>query len=151
MGLLFLKPSDVEDCYFLELYAIKPEDDRLEKFSDYLLEMYLTDNSKFPPHIWADASAALNKTTNACESFHSHFNSSIYNTHPSIFVFLDAILGVQAETYIKCNSVNINHKYKTAACKKKQDFIIKKIEEYERNALSRLEYVKILSYFNNYV
>ena len=61
-GLLYLEPEHVEDFYFFELYEIKPADDRLEKFSDYLLENYLTDYSKFS---WADASAALNKTTNA--------------------------------------------------------------------------------------
>ncbi|KAJ8913352.1 hypothetical protein NQ315_008742, partial [Exocentrus adspersus] len=59
------KSNEVEDFYFFELYELKPENLNLDNFSDYLLENYLTNESKFPPRIWASASADLNKTTNA--------------------------------------------------------------------------------------
>lgn len=146
-GLLFLNHEEVEDFYFFELYELKPQNDQLDKFSDYLLETYLTNESKFPPHIWANASADLNKTTNACESFHSHFNNSMYQTHPSIFPFVDELINVQTETYIKCNSINAPHRFKNIATKKKHDFIANKIRAYKSKTLSTLEYVKIVSYY----
>jgi len=148
-GLVFLKPNDVEDFYFFELYEIKPQNTNLEKFSDYLLNTYLTNESKFPPHIWASASAALNKTTNACESFHAHFNNSMYQTHPSIFIFIQELLNVQAETYVKCNSVSSIHRSRNLAIKKKQEFIEDKIKKYNDKEISKLSYVKMVSYYHS--
>lgn len=145
-GLLFLKAEDVEDFYFFELFEIKPENTILEKFSDYLVDTYLTKESPFPPHIWADASAALNKTTNACESFHSHFNGSMYNTHPSLFIFVKELLEVQKETYVKCNSVIHPYALKNAQSKKK-NFIQDKIDKYKNDTLSKLDYIKIVSHY----
>lgn len=146
-GLLFLKPEDVEDFYFFELYELKPQHDGLEKCSDYLLDYYLTNNSTFPPKIWADASAALNKTTNACESFHSHFNSSIYQSHPSLFIFVNVLISMQTEIYIKLNSITMPYKYKNIRSKKRHDFICNKIKDYENNRLSKLDYIKIVSHY----
>lgn len=148
-GLLFLEPEEVDDFYFLELYELKPNNESLEKFSDYLLNTYLTNESKFPPHIWANASADLNKTTNACESFHSHFNNSLYQTHPHLFIFVNELLSVQSETYIKCNSINTPHRFNTVT-KKKQNFIANKISEYKNNELTKLDYVKIVSHYYAY-
>lgn len=148
-GLLFLEPNDVEDFYFFELYEIKPQNTNLEKFSDYLLDTYLTNESKFPPYIWASASAELNKTTNACESFHAHFNNSIYQTHPSIFIFIKELLNVQTETYVKCNSISITHTSRNLSIKKKQMFIEDQIRKYKSKELSKLSYVKIVSYHHS--
>jgi hypothetical protein len=45
-------------------------------------------------------------TTNASESFHSHFKSQFYSSHPSIFIFVDVLLRFQ--TFIcKIKSANI--------------------------------------------
>lgn len=82
-------------------YEIKPQNAKLEKFSDYVFENNLTKESKFPPHVWASASADLNNSTNACESFHAHFNNSIYHTHPCIIIFVKELLNVQIEAYVK--------------------------------------------------
>lgn len=87
-GLVFLDPEKVDDFYFWELSELKPHNDNLEKFSKYLLETYLTKESKYSPHIWTNASADINKTTNGCNSFHSDLNSSFYQTHPRLYLFL---------------------------------------------------------------
>lgn len=48
-GVLFLGTKDIDDFYFCERSERKPIDDRLEKFSDYLLENCLTTNSIHSP------------------------------------------------------------------------------------------------------
>jgi hypothetical protein len=55
-GLHFLKPFDVEDSFTEDIMPECP-DPRCEKFADYLVENYVTVDSKFPPEKWA------------CESF----------------------------------------------------------------------------------
>ncbi|KAF0761295.1 Uncharacterized protein FWK35_00013887, partial [Aphis craccivora] len=60
----------------------------------------------FPPNIWASASVTLTRTSNACESFLSHFNKSFYTPHHHIYNFMDKILELQFEIYIKINSTN---------------------------------------------
>lgn len=71
---------------------------------DYLVDNYISENSRFPPHLWASKSSTTKRTTNACESFHSRFNTSFYKTHPNIFQFITVLLDFQNETYIKMRS-----------------------------------------------
>ena len=60
----------------------------------------------FPPEMWASASVETYLTTNACESFHAHFNSSFNSTHPNIYSVISKLKEVQTETYIKINSLD---------------------------------------------
>lgn len=71
----------------------------------------------------------------------------MYQTNPSLFIFVDAVLKVQTEIYIKCNSVNEIHKFKNIATKKRHNFVNSKIIEYKNNKLSKLQYVKIISHY----
>jgi len=54
--------------------ANRPIDDQVSKYSDYLVDNYLTENCDYPPTLWASASSSLRRTTNNCESFHANFN-----------------------------------------------------------------------------
>ena len=72
----------------------------------------------------------------------------MYQTHPSLFIFVNSLINVQTEIYIKCNSINQTHKYKNIASKKRYDFINTKITEYKNNVLSGLQYVKIVSHYD---
>ena len=51
-GLAFLPTNDIWDC-FVDLMADAPLNDKCSRFVDYILENYVTVNSKFPPTIWA--------------------------------------------------------------------------------------------------
>jgi hypothetical protein len=62
--------------------------------------------SRYPPEICAQASAESNLITYACEAFHSHFNSSIYTTHPNICMFIEKLKEIQIERFNKLNSKN---------------------------------------------
>jgi hypothetical protein len=87
-----------------------PEDNQLRQFSYYILNIYIL-FADFPPNIWASASSTLIRTTNSCESFHSHFNKSFYTPHPHIYNFMDKILELQYTIYIKINSINEPYKF----------------------------------------
>ncbi|KAL4091005.1 hypothetical protein QTP88_025749 [Uroleucon formosanum] len=129
-GLPFLRPIEVIDCFTDELMAVRPTgDNRIEEFMDYVFDNYISPEASFPPSIWAQFSTTLNRTTNSCESFHSKLNSCFYSGHPNIFVFINELLEVQSETYIKCRSNG------TKKSKKQQEKQIFLREEMSRTLL----------------
>jgi len=78
-----------------------PDDERLKKYSDYLTDNFINEESLFPPQYWAAASASLARTTNACESFHSFFNKCFYKHTPPIMSWLTVLINeVQTDIYI---------------------------------------------------
>jgi len=85
-GLLFLNPEEVGDCYVEDLMSDCPENEQLQKFCDYLTDNYISDESMFPPKLWAAKLSELIRTTNALEYFHSFFNNSFYSNSPPIHV-----------------------------------------------------------------
>ncbi|KAF0688897.1 Uncharacterized protein FWK35_00039188, partial [Aphis craccivora] len=78
----------------------KPKNPALTKFCDYLIDNYITNNSIFPPKIWAKQSSDRIYTKNPCESFHSDFNSNFYHQHPHIFKIIEILKLFQVNTYI---------------------------------------------------
>ncbi|KAF0712198.1 MULE domain-containing protein, partial [Aphis craccivora] len=98
-GLPFLEPENVIDCFTDDFMAIQPaENNQIVKFTDYIFEYYISPDAMFPPKIWAQFTASV---TNSCESFHSKLNMSFYTSHPKIYNFVDVLLQIQSETYIK--------------------------------------------------
>jgi hypothetical protein len=98
--------------------------------------------------MWASTRDSMHRTTNSCESFHNKFNSNFYSSHPDIFAFLDILLNFQAETYVKINSAQRSVKKLRCNTKKKQEFIKTTIIElYKSGNLSRLHFVKKLSFY----
>jgi len=65
-------PEKVLNVFAFTLEAIMPSDPRVINFSNYLVDNYISNDAAFPPLLWADQSVNLNRTTNVCESFHSH-------------------------------------------------------------------------------
>jgi hypothetical protein len=127
-GLSYLSPDEVGDCFVLDLMSCKPENELLDKYADYLLETYIEENSTFPPGIWAEKSAAITRTTNACESFHSKFNESFYATHPSLYIFMEKLREFQIDTYVKIQSLCTPMKIKDNTVKVKLQSCEKKCE-----------------------
>lgn len=145
-GLPFLRPEDVGDCFAIDFASILPKNDLVIKFSDYLVDNYIDENSKFPPHIWAEHSSSVEHTTNACESFHNQYNSSFYSAHPNLHQFIKVLLDFQLETYRKVRSVDNVRKVQNPKIKLKKEFIDKKIEELYEYKIDRFTFVKALSY-----
>lgn len=105
-GLPFLNPGAVNDG-FLDLLGIRPQGEKLEKFSDSLKNIYITCTANFPPTIWAPMTSSLERTTNACESFPSRFKESFYHAHPNLFIFIERLQDFQTETHVQIQSMPI--------------------------------------------
>jgi hypothetical protein len=58
----------VSDVFVFELMVIAPTG--CKEFTDYILDKYISENSKCLPHIWSECSNSIQRTTNACEAFH---------------------------------------------------------------------------------
>ena len=145
-GLAMLEPSDVSDCFVFSLMSVIPTNQKLIKFADYLTDNYIDEYSLFPPSIWASATET-ERTTNACESFHSKFNSYFYNAHPNIFLFIDVLKNIQIDTYVKMNSVKTPHEIKNKLYLRKKLFFKDKITLYNSKTITKFEFVKLVSYY----
>lgn len=145
-GLLFLNPNEVEDCFVEDLYSDIPQNDKVIEYADYLVENYISDDSVFPPQIWASCSSDKERTTNACESFHSHFNSSFYVAHPDIFKFINVLKDVQVNSYIKINSVNLPKVCNNTMYRKRNDYVTNLINLYVNNSIRRFDFIKSVCY-----
>ncbi|KAL4112727.1 hypothetical protein QTP88_016463 [Uroleucon formosanum] len=111
-------PQSVGDCFSFKLAEIQPNNEQIIKFMDYLIENYIENNSLFPPHIWAEKSSSVSRTTYSCESFHSKFNSQFSSLHLNIYSFLDVLYGIQADTEIIIRSSNVERPHKKKFKKK---------------------------------
>ena len=60
-GLAFLDFLDIYDSFAFDFYLEAPEDDRLQKFYDYLLKTYIKSHSLFPPTWWASVTVSEKK------------------------------------------------------------------------------------------
>jgi hypothetical protein len=67
-ALTYLDPAEIGDCFAMDLFETMSKDVRFEKYADYLVDTYISEDSLFPPQIWAENSACITRTTNACES-----------------------------------------------------------------------------------
>ena len=144
-GLPFLRPIEVIDCFTDELMAIRPTgDERIEEFMDYVFDNYISPEASFPPSTWAQFSTTLNRTTNSCESFNSKLNSCFYSGHPNIFLFINELLEVQSETYIKCRS---NGTKKSKKHQEKQIFLREEMSRYTGNLITRYQFIKTMCYY----
>jgi hypothetical protein len=146
-GLPYLPPEDVGDC-FLELMEVIPVSENLTKFADYLVDNYIEDDCSFNPHMWADFSASTTRTTNACESFHSHFKSNFYGSHPSIYIFVKTLLSFQTFTYAKIKSAHNSRKMIRSNIRKKQDSLGNLIEHFKNGHIIRVQFVNAACHFN---
>ncbi|KAE9524722.1 hypothetical protein AGLY_014772 [Aphis glycines] len=72
--------EEVEDCFTDNFMADKPDNSAITEFCDYLIDNYITNNSIFPPKIWAKQSSDRIHTTNACEKYSTEqINQYDYN------------------------------------------------------------------------
>ena len=99
--------------------------------------------------MWASQNEINESTTNACESFHSHFGKNFYNHSPHIFIFLNEIKELQEEVFILMRSNEPRNDYSAAMIQKQASFQLNLLN-YQRGHISRFKLVKILSnYYKN--
>nr|CAI5845296.1 unnamed protein product [Callosobruchus analis] len=67
--------SEVGVCLVKDFISTKPQDSKVERMLDYLVDSNVDNDTTFPPRIWAARDSSLSRTTSACESFPSKFNA----------------------------------------------------------------------------
>lgn len=92
--------------------------------------------------------ASLDRTTNACESFHSRFNSSFYKPHPDLFTFIERLKEFQTDTYVQIQGLHIENKIRNSYLKNKSH-VESLIAEYEQGAISRLRFIQRSGYYQS--
>ena len=136
--------SELSDCPAFDFISNIPYDKWVEQFCDYLLEKYIDTDLTFPPPVWSERSGSSFRTTNACESLHTHFNALFNSACPNISVLVSAMQKIQNEAYVKTRSVTTWRLKKSASLPKKDP--ISKIGQYRANLISRIEFFSSLSY-----
>lgn len=140
-GLPFLSHNEVGDSFAEDFVSDMPANDKIQQFSDYLLDTYISDDAIFPPHIWASFTDEP-VTTNPCESFHSHFKNKFYQAHPDVFTFTRQLLSTQTFVYIKLQSVHEplqitgNKQYRERRAR-----LLSSKEKYTNGEIGRKQYV----------
>lgn len=147
-GLPLLQPNMVEDCFVFDIMTDAPRNDKVTKLMDYMTDNYISPGAKYPPEMWACMTSSQARTTNACESFHAKFNSRFYVPHPNIFIFLEVIGEIQANTLLRLNSAKRKIKQPRSNVRQKIDFLEKQIHNVTTGVLTPYDYVKKVSYRN---
>lgn len=124
-GLPFLKPEDVVNCFTDDIVSMLPRNEKVEAFTDYIINTYITPDCDYPPSLWVMYSGSIiTRTTNSCEAFHSKLNGIFYSAHPNIYKFIDILKNVQKDTYIKIRSSSHKKKIRREICEKQEFFAI---------------------------
>ena len=144
-GLIFLNPNEVGSCFVDDFMSTIPSDIKFQMFADYLTDNYIDNNSLFPPYIWVVASSSSSFTTNACESFHSKFNSEFYHPHPQIFSFIKVLTDFQTDTYIKLSSLHITPRITSQTCQRTKQ-IQAALYQYNSKLISRTSFIELVAY-----
>ena len=121
-----------------------PQNEKLEKYVDYLVDTYISEDAKFPPILWVSDTIDGEKTVNVCESFHAKFNANFSAPSPNIDAFIEEIKQTQFDVNGLKNSVNI--------IKQPNKFLKKRMEKmkqkYASKELTRFEFLKAIFYFS---
>lgn len=141
-GLPFLPAEEVEDAFAFDMMSNIPDESRLHRFSDYLLNNYVKEDSRFRPNIWASFTKE-HRTTNACESFHSHLKRMFYSHSPHLFTFLENLRLLETEASLKRRS---SRRYMR---KEERDKLQKREEAqrlYTEGSIDRYRYIQKVAY-----
>ena len=91
-----------------------------------MLEKYIDESAQFPPSMWAAFDSTTERTTNACESFHSDYNEEFTSTDPNIYAFVSVFKEIQEEV-----TINVNDLEKDLSHKDPSSALLQKVSERE--------------------
>ena len=122
-----------------------PENDKCLQFADYVLEGCILATSSYPPVLWSSSpKLAKKRANNGPGSFHAYFNVQFPACHPNIFRFLDIIMEIKTETYVKMRSFDGTALRKSE--RERLQFTVDKFSDYSSGEISRLGYIRCLGY-----
>ena len=99
-GLSLLPANEVEVAFVEDIVLDMPDDERFQKFADYVVENYLDVGCDFPPILWVESPDPNPTTTNGCESYHAHLNAEFNSAQPNIYLFDETLLRQQTSTHV---------------------------------------------------
>jgi hypothetical protein len=143
-GLHFVDAVEVEDI-FVDLMSVAPDGEKCITFADYLVENYVSNDSKFPPSLWAEIPSDEKRTNNAAESYHANLNEQFYSPHPTIFVFRDVVQKLQSVSYVKIRGSDTQFLTRRAE-REKHQFLMRQYNKLLSGEIDRSEYVRSLGY-----
>ncbi|KAF0772637.1 Uncharacterized protein FWK35_00001632 [Aphis craccivora] len=88
--------------------SIASETQKSIEFINYIFDTYITEDAIFSPYLWARKPENDPNTTSGAESFHAHYNSQFYSSHPNIYQVINVLEQIQVKIYTKCNVINKN-------------------------------------------
>jgi hypothetical protein len=135
---------EVEDI-FVDLMSVAPDGEKCITFADYLVENYVSNDSKFPPSLWAEIPSDEKRTNNAAESYHANLNEQFYSPHPTIFVFRDVVQKLQSVSYVKIRGSDTQFLTRRAE-REKHQFLMRQYNKLLSGEIDRSEYVRSLGY-----
>lgn len=116
-GLPLLNVNEVPAA-FMDLMSLTncyQSDVKFSKLLDYIRENYINETiALFLPTLWA-SEELVDRTTNVCKSFHSHYKKLFSSTHPHIYLFLEVLKEIQEEVTIKIRCSHIRPKKYSSA------------------------------------
>ena len=115
-----LSADSVRECFLTTLTDLMPDTTEANLFADYIYGTYLHQDCSYPSIMWAAILCRNVKTTNACEAFHRHFQSSLQTYHLNIFRFMEALKVEQNRTSLKQRTEGTLPKRKKYASKEEQ-------------------------------
>ena len=101
-GLMFLELEEVAEAFFLLVSKAPAE---VRPFYDYLYENHIGEGVNFPPSMWAAFNFTIQRTTNACESFHCNHNHQFASAHFNIYSSTSIIKIFQEDVTTNIRSV----------------------------------------------
>ena len=126
-------------AFFQELKSSAPV--LVEDFVKYLETFYMSEESMFPPSIWAGVLFEESPATNNyCENFHRHFFDLFLSPHPNIFEFLSNIAAWETLSIVKTNS-----SMKQTPLNNKTQEIMNLYQQLKNNELSIMEFFRFAS------
>lgn len=148
-GLPLLDENHAVECFVEDFMSIIPDDDRINRFMDYLTENFVDSQSDYPPHMWTDMSGNSEIISNACESFRAKLNSLFYKPRTDILSFLKILKKIQIDTKISIRTlIDCPHKMKSTTDQRKINFIEENIIKYQTGTITRLHFVKLMAFKN---
>lgn len=142
-GLAFVRPEDMHDFFTNDFTLNEPSDHKVHEFTNYVYDNYISPTARFPPSLWSKYSASVCRTTNACESLHSHLNGMFYHSHPDIFSAIDAFLEIQENSYTIMLSTDMVQQRNASL--QKEIYVQGVMDEFENGTIDMMTFVKKVS------
>lgn len=151
-GLAFLPPSEVGNGFTQLMSIAPPGADHVTRFSDHILDTYVTEDSDFPPRLWAAQPTVRDWScvvTDGPASFRSDLERRFYVARPNVYHTIGVLEELQTQTEAELRSIadgGGGALRRKGAVADAEGVLHKRWAEYERGEISQLIYVMVIGH-----